>query len=235
MRAVGAVAFWVLLTLATAVIGILGSPALLMGESASRAVAKFWARTTLILLEICTGITHKVEGAENMPRTGAIVGANHQSMWETVALYVLLPKPVIVLKRELTRIPVWGWFLRAVGNVAIDRGSHVKALRDMQRTAAERVKDGYQVIIFPEGTRLKPGKIADYRPGVAGAYAAAEAPAYPVAHDSGKYWVYPEISKNPGVITIKFLPSIDAGHDRKTFLVKLQAAIDGARPDLMKP
>ena len=213
-------------------LGIAASPALLFGEKPSRQVAKAWAGTALFLLKTILGIDHQLEGAENIPAQGAIVAANHQSTWETIALYKILANPVIVFKRELGSIPIFGWFLLRTGNIAIDRSAGVSALRKMQRDAADGLARGRHIIIFPEGTRVKPGVTAEYRPGVAGIYKAAGKICVPVAHDSGAYWRYPELPKQPGRITLRFLSAIEPNLPKQEFLIQLKAAIDGARPDL---
>lgn len=224
--------FWTILATATLVLGIAASPALLLGEKASRRVAKAWSNIALFLLKTILGIDHQVEGAQNIPAQGAIIAANHQSTWETIALYNILANPVVVYKRELSSIPIFGWFLLRTGNIAIDRSAGVSALRKMQRDAAAGLARGQQFIIFPEGTRVKPGVTAEYRPGVAGIYKAADKICVPVAHDSGAYWRYPELAKQPGRITLRFLSAIEPGLPKQEFLVQLKAAIDGARPDL---
>lgn len=232
MRLAATIGFWVALTLLTAILGLLGMPALLFGEAASRRITKLWTRLALQLLKLIVGIDHRIEYPENIPQGGAIVASNHQSMWETIALYAILPRPVIVFKYELSWIPVYGWFVLRTKNIPINRKDGISAIRKLQRDAAERVENGNQVIVFPEGTRLKPGVVADYRAGVAGLYLAANADCAPVAHNSGEYWCHPELPKNPGTITVRFLPPIAPGMRKQAFMTRLKNDIDGARPDL---
>ena len=153
-------------------------------------------------------------------------------MWETLAAFELLPKPVVILKKELLRVPIYGWWARPAGHLAIDRKGGAKALRALQRAAARKIAEGAQIVVFPEGTRMPPGQTRAYHSGVAGIYAAANAPCVPIAHDSGRFWRYPGIWKSPGEITVRVLPPIAPGLDRKTFLAELQARINAARPDL---
>ncbi len=234
MRKLGSIVFTAYVILSTAVVGIFGSPALLFGRDAANAVIKVWVKSILWALKIFTGVSHRVEGEEHIPEGGALVAVNHQSMWETLAIFVLLPRPVFALKKELTRIPVYGWWTLAAGHIAIDRSAGAKALRAMRKAAAERIAEGCQVVIFPEGTRMQPGETAAYHPGVAAIYTASDAPCIPAAHDSGLYWRHPGIDKSPGVITLRFLPPIEPGLDRKTFLRELKGRIDSARPDLVR-
>ena len=207
-------------------------PVMLFGEEASRLTVKTWSRLALFGLKWIAGVSYRIEGAENIPHEGALIAANHQSMWETIALYAIAPKPVMILKQELTRIPVYGWWARAAGNITIDRKGGAKALRAMARAAKAHAEVGHQVIIFPEGTRSAPGERPRFQPGVAGIYVAAEAPCVPAAHNSGEHWRHPGGEKIPGTITLRFLPAIPPGLDRKVFLGELKTRIENARPDL---
>lgn len=213
-------------------IGFFCLPAALFGRRAAQATVKSWSKTGLDWLKLITGMSYRIEGAENIPEGGAIVAANHQSMWETIALVALLPRPVISLKKELMWVPVYGWWAYLAGHIPIDRKGGARALRAFTRTAKERIEEGNQVIVFPEGTRVKPGTTSRFLPGVAGIYAAAGAPCVPAAHDSGKFWIHPGMERRPGVVTLRFLPPIEPGLDRKTFQAELKARIEAARPDL---
>ena len=225
-------AFSVFLFLFVVSMGALCAPAMLLGRDATRAVAKLWSRLALQGLALLAGVRYRVEGAEHIPSGGALIAANHQSMWETIALYLLAPKPVMIFKKELARIPIYGWWAHAAGNIAIDRKGGAKALRAMARDAKAHVEAGEQIIIFPEGTRVKPGETANLLSGVAGVYAAANAPCVPAVHDSGKHWRHPGYEKIPGTITLRFLPAIAPNLDRKVFLRELKARFDSERPDL---
>ncbi len=233
MERIRGIAFLVFIFSGSLIYGVIIAPVFLFGENAARAVAKFWVRTALDALHFITGVTYRVEGAENMPDGGAIIAANHQSMWETLALYQLMPRPVFVYKKELARLPVYGWVVARAGNIAVDRRAGAKALRAMRATAATRIEEGCQVIVFPEGTRVPPGQTAKFHSGVAGIYTATGAPCVPAAHNSGQFWRHPGPEKTAGEITIRFLPAIEPGLDRKVFLDQLKQKIDGARPDLV--
>lgn len=233
IRRIRSAAFAVYLPLIVALMGVLGLPVMLLGESAARLTVKTWSRLALFGLKWIAGISYRIEGTEHIPQGGALIAANHQSMWETIALYALAPKPVMILKEELTRIPVYGWWARAAGNITINRKGGAKALRAMAREAKRHTDAGHQVVIFPEGTRSPPGARARFQPGVAGIYIAAGAPCVPAAHDSGRFWRHPGGEKTPGIVTLRFLPPIPAGLDRKEFLRELQSRIESARPDLV--
>ena len=226
------IAFETYLYTSALVMGLLAAPLLLFGEKSARLVTSNWTRMSLSALRAITGISYRIEGDEHIPQKGALIAANHQSMWETIALYALLPRPVMVFKKELTHLPIYGWFALRAGNIAVDRNGGVKAMRDLQRKAARAVEDGAQVIVFPEGTRMKPGETARFQPGIAGIYTASGAPCVPVAHDSGRFWRHPGPAKRSGEVTLRFLPPIEPALDRKEFLARLQNAINAARPDI---
>ena len=232
IRRIRSAIFAAFLILLIAVMGVVCLPIILFGRTAARGVVKLWAQITLVALKAIAGVSYRVEGAENMPQSGALIASNHQSMWETVAFYALVPKPVMILKKELLNVPVYGWWARAAGNIAIDRNGGARALRAMMRAAKDRIDAGEQIVIFPEGTRSAPGARAPLQPGVAGIYTATGAPCVPAAHDSGRFWRHPAMEKIPGTVTLRLLPPIKPGLDRKTFLRTLAAQIEHARPDI---
>jgi len=232
MQLIRSFLFFGFLVAVTLAFGVLAAPLLLFGENTARWVCKRWVQLVLAGLQIIAGISYRVIGKENIPHTGAIVASNHQSMWETMALYALLPRPVTVFKKELLRVPVYGWFSARAGNIAVDRDGGAKTLRKLRKDVAKCIEDGCQVIFFPEGTRAPPGEIIPFKPGIAGVYAATNAPCVPVAHDSGRYWRTPGPKKIRGEISIEFLPPIEAGLDRKVFSKTLENQILKARPDL---
>lgn len=226
-------AFTATYILLIAVMGIFCAPLMLFGQKTTRATIKLWAKIMLFFLKVIAGVTFRIEGEENIPKEGgALVAVNHQSMWETVALYALLPEAVMILKKELMRVPIYGWWAGRANNIPIDRKGGARALKAMRNAARDAIANGAQVVVFPEGTRVQPGTEAPYHPGAAGIYTASGSPCYPAAHDSGRFWRQPGILKTPGEITLRFLPPIAPGLDRKTFLHELKDRIDGARPDL---
>ena len=207
----------------TVAMGILFLPAL-TDRRAARAVTRLWAHIMLGGLAVICGVRHRVVGAEHIPASGAIVAGNHQSMWETIVLLALLPRPAMVLKRELLRIPIYGWWAHRTG-VPIDRHGGAKSLRKLQRETERHIARGDQIVVFPEGTRGPPGDLGPLQPGVAGMYLAAARPVTPVVHNSGEFWRHPGGAKSPGVITIRFLPPIAEKMPRREFMKRLDAAL----------
>ncbi len=229
MNAARALLFTAFLALLTGVLGVVFLPALLFGQDGARAIIKLWSHMALAALKLFCGIGHRVEGRENLPQGAAIVAANHQSMWETIALFALLKRPTMVFKRELLKIPVYGWWARASG-VMLDREAGARAIRSLREATADRLSRGDQIVIFPEGTRGPPGGLLPLLPGVAGIYLVANAPVTPAVHNSGSYWRHPGLAKKPGTITLKILPAIPPGLPRREFMAKLETALSGAAP-----
>ncbi|MEL7029594.1 MAG: lysophospholipid acyltransferase family protein, partial [Pseudomonadota bacterium] len=226
MQALRSYAFAVYITLATIVLAVVFLPTLLMGRRAAMYAIKVWARAFLDGLRRFCGLSYRVLDQENIPKSGAIVASKHQTQWETIALTLLLPDPVYIMKRELLWVPIVGWWAARGGMISIDRKGGAKALRRMTETAKRRIAEGGQIIIFPEGTRTPPGEQAPYKPGVAALYTQIGAPCAPVAHNSGCYWLHPGFRRVPGVIDIAFMPAIPPGAARRQFEAELRDRIE---------
>ena len=199
---------------------------LMITKKSSRFACKIWARLALWGLRLFCGIDHHIMGQEYMPRGRALVAVKHQSMWETVALTIFLPNPVFVLKKELIDIPVFGWWARASGAVAVDRSAGLSALKKMTAEAQQAMGPDTQLIIFPEGTRVAVDQREKYQPGVYALYQALGAPCVPVAHNAGLFWHRSSKKFRPGTISIEFLPPIEGDMNRRQFIAQLQAEID---------
>ena len=163
-------------------------------------VATRWTAFNLWWLGITCALKHTVTGIENIPAGPAIVMSNHQSAWETLALQLTFPAQAWVLKRELLWIPIYGWGLATMQPVAIDRGSTLRAFRQIVDQGCQRLASGIWVVIFPEGTRVAPGERKKYLPGGGLLAEKSGYPVVPVAHNSGKFWPRNSFIKKPGVI-----------------------------------
>lgn len=207
----------------TLIMGLALAPALI-DRRAARAVTRSWAQCALAGLHAICGIRHEVKGEEFIPKGPAIIASNHQSMWETIMLLTLLERPAMVFKKELKRIPVYGWWASRTG-VPVDRRAGAKALRALRRETERHVARGDQIVVFPEGTRNAPGSPGPLQPGVVGMYLVGGAPVTPVVHNSGEAWRHPDGLKSPGLVTIRFLPAIPPGLSKRAFLPSLEAAL----------
>jgi 1-acyl-sn-glycerol-3-phosphate acyltransferase len=176
-----------------------------------------WSRLVIYLARSILGIGWRIEGAEHLPSRPAVILAKHQSAWETMAFQLIFPPQVHVLKRELLWIPFFGWGLALMSPIAIDRSRGVAALRQIAKKGRERLEQGFWVVVFPEGTRVRPGERRPYQLGGAWLAAAAGAPVVPVAHNAGLVWPRNAFLKRPGTVTVRIGPTIEsANRDPKT-------------------
>jgi 1-acyl-sn-glycerol-3-phosphate acyltransferase len=195
-----------------------------------------WGRFILWWLQVTCGITYRVEGRENIPDTASVVLAKHQSTWETIAFQSIFPAQTWVLKRELLRVPFFGWGLAAAWPIAIDRKAGREALKQVIEQGTERLRSGFWVIVFPEGTRVAPGVHGRYATGGAGLARAAGVPAVPVAHNAGEHWRRDSFIKVPGEIQVRIGPAIDtAGKSAAAITHEAEAWIETAMGGLPAP
>jgi len=206
---------------------------LLASRRGAQASLRAHAWGFLGLLRGVAGLGHAVRGRENLPAGACIVAANHQSAWETVGLYRVLPDAAFVLKRSLLLSPT-GWYPIRGGSVAIDRGGGTAALKRMVRAMQAAVARGQQVVIFPEGTRTPPLVHRPFQPGVAALYAALGVPVVPVALNAGVFWPRKSPVIRPGRLTVEILPAIPPGLPRKAFMARLETAVREAADRLAR-
>ncbi len=195
---------------------------------------RLWVRGVQTLARVITHITFRSEGRENIPHGPCIVAAQHQASFETYAMFLEFARPIFVLKRELIYIPVIGWYMQRAGLVHIDRGAGASAMRKMMREAQAALEAGHQVIIFPEGTRVKPGASVPYKPGIAALSTHCDAPVIPMALNSGYFWGKTRILKRPGEIVFRYLPALPRGLPRDELLAELRRRIDAESADLSR-
>jgi len=191
------------------------------------------SRTIVALLRVIAGVRIEVRGRERLPDGGYIVAAKHQSAWDTIAPMAYLPAPAVIIKEELTRIPLYGQFARKLGMIPVRRDRGAVALREMARTAKSRADAGRQIFIFPEGTRRAPGAQPDYKPGVVLLYEALDVPCVPLALNSGLYWPRHAWRLRPGTIIMEFLEPIPPGLSRQAFRERLIDVTEGATSRLV--
>ena len=187
---------------------------------------KTWARSSLWLLDFICGTDFEVRGASHIPAGACLVAGKHQSFWETFAILPLLADPCVVLKRELTFIPLFGWFALKFRMIGVERASGSKALKDMMKRAKQEVAENRQIVIMPEGTRKNPDDPPDYKPGAAALYGALQVPCVPFGLNSGLFWPRRKFLRYPGTIVIEFAPVIPAGLKRADFQLRLENAIE---------
>ncbi len=191
-----------------------------------------WAQGIIALLPIC-GVRVEFRGLQHAPRGPALIAAKHQCMFDTMGPLVVLERPCYVMKKELTRIPFYGWFSAKSKAIVVDREGEAKALRGLLTDARERVAEGRQILIFPEGTRTEPGTRGGYQPGVAGLYRTLGLSCTPMATNSGVHWPAHGFLRKPGKIVYEFLEPIAPGLRREAFMAELERRIETASDRLL--
>lgn len=217
--------FFIWFALVSTVVSLLALPSLVLDRKVTVFVSQSWSRAVLWGLRNIAGLDYQIRG--RIPPKSVLVASKHMSMWDTVALYLLLDDAAVVLKRELLRVPFYGWYAWKSGSIAIDRDAGAQALRHMVTDARKALARGQPILIFPEGHRMAPGAAPDYKPGVAALYAQLNVVCVPVALNSGLFWTGPMgFIKKRGRVTIEFLEPIPPGLRSREFLQRLESSIE---------
>lgn len=232
MNLIRSVVFNILFTLWALLASIIFAPLFLISRSASLKCGHPWAKGALLLARVILGIKHEIKGIEHLTNGPVIYASKHQSAWDTCIFLTLLDKPCYVLKRELLRIPFWGWYLWRMGMIAIDRSAGASTIKQMLKDSKARLNEGRTIIIYPEGTRTRPGSAPHYHPGVVALYSSLGVPVIPVALNSGLFWGKNAFVKKPGTITLQFLPPIPPGLKKDEFRTRLEHDIETASNQL---
>lgn len=174
------------------------------------------------------GLRLVIEGMEHLPPGPCIIAAKHQSAYETLTLPFMrrFGYPAIVLKKELTKIPLWGLYPKRMGLIAIDRGQGMAAMRAMIDGCKKALASGRPVVIFPQGTRVAPGAKAPYKAGLAKLYKELDVPVVPLALNTGLFWGRNAFFKKPGTITYKILPPIPPGQPPLRVMEQLEKILE---------
>ena len=198
----------------TFVLSIVGIGVRIFAPARTADFARFWIRLVLRAAERICGITLELSGREHLPEGGAmLLAAQHQSAYDTLIWMLLLPRTTYVVKQELMRLPLFGPLLKGAGMIGVDRKAGSVALKQLTADAQEATRQGRQIVIFPEGTRVAPGVRVPLRPGIAALATRLDLPVIPVATDSGRHWGRRSFLRSPGPIHVAICPplAIDAG------------------------
>ncbi len=169
-----------------------------------------WSKFNIFCARVICGLDVDIQGFENLPQTNAIVLCNHQSTWETLFLQGLLPMQSWVLKKQLMKIPLFGWGLRLLDPIAVDRNKK-QSIKHLIKEGKKRLEQGLWIVIFPEGTRLKPGQTKKFSRSGEALSQAANYPVIAIAHDAGLYWPKNSFLKFPGTIRVRISPVLAPG------------------------
>lgn len=231
MTALRSLIFTLWLFAGSAVLAIVLAPSLLLPRSIVTAILRFWGRYVRLGLKAICNV--RVETRGTPPQGPALIAAKHQGLLDICAGFTVLPDATFVMKKELMRIPLFGWYCLKAGMIVVDREGHSTALRKLVHDTHERMKLSRQVVIFPEGTRKKPGAAPDYKPGIAALYRDLGLPCIPCATNSGVHWPAKGFMRYPGVVVFHYLEPIPAGLKRAEFMKILQDRIETASQALL--
>ena len=209
-----------------AVLSIGLTPFALFGRKVSYFCCQVWNKNLVWSAKYIAGISYEIIG--EIPQSPVIIASKHQSAWETAIFVAMLPKAAYILKKELTYIPFFGWFMLLSGMIPVDRKAGMSGIKKLIINSKKRLREGYSIIIFPEGTRKTYGDKPDYKSGIAAIYSSLETEIIPVALNSGLLWPKSAFFKKPGKITLEFLEPIKPGLKKQEFMQQLESKIETA-------
>lgn len=197
----------------------------LLKENWARAAAQVWVGMCLILLRLCCGVRYELEGER--PAGAAIYASKHQSTLDTLILWRHLDGPAFILKQQLLLVPIFGWYLWRTGSIAINRKAGRHALEQIVAQATAKLAEGRNIVIFPEGTRTRPGEHRIYKKGgLRALYGLSAAPIVPVALNTGVFWPKRRYCKWPGLARVKFLAALPEHQDSEALLNKFETDLE---------
>jgi 1-acyl-sn-glycerol-3-phosphate acyltransferase len=209
---------------------VIGIPFLFMERKKFLGILRFWVKGVTWMEKYLLGLNYEIRGKENLPSDGSfIVAAKHESTYETFKLHALVDDPAIILKKELLSIPLWGWYLKKSGVIAIDRSTPEKAAVSVRDGAKAVAEAGRPIVIFPQGTRVAFDALPSENPYKAGIYRVYEAtglPVVPMALNSGCFWPKGSILKKPGRVVFEFMPPMPPALDRSGFMAELERRLE---------
>ncbi len=214
---------------------IVGSPLLLAPrKTVVRTIYGGVSAALVWWLKVIVGLKTEARGLENLRKGPLLVAVKHQSTWDVFALTNYFDDPAVILKSELMRIPLLGWFATKMDMIPVKRGKGRVAIKQLIKDARLRAQQGREIFIFPEGNRREPGAEPRYKRGIVAMYKDLDLPVLPVALNSGLYWRRREFTRRPGTVLVEFLPVIEPGLSDDEFMKRLQGAIEPASHRLIK-
>ena len=218
--------FYVCLTMWTILMGITCVPYLFAPNVHMQKPVKLWIFGIFLLLKQLCKITYEIKGRENIPDYPLIIASKHQSAFETFVLFYTIKNAVFIHKKQLFYIPIFGQYLKKLNMISIDRTGKAMTMRRMIADTKTKISNGSSIIIFPEGTRKRPGEIPDYKTGFIGIYKATNSKILPVALNSGNFWPKHSFIKKKGHIIIQFLEVIPNNLDRSKVFNEVKNKIE---------
>ncbi len=215
-----------------AVLAIVYTPWAIVDRRGAYAGVRAWCRWVRWSARWMVGLDSQVRGP--VPQGEVLVAAKHQSFFDIIILVSELPRPKFIMKTELNRAPILGWYARRIGCISVDRGRRGQAIRQMIEDVAKRRALPGQLIIYPQGTRVAPGGYLPYKLGSGILYGELGQSCVPVATNVGLFWPRRGIIRRPGRAVVEFLPPIPAGLARDTFMHRIEDEIETASNRLMR-
>ncbi len=219
---------WSILVLSIPIYNVIAYASYLLPKHTRHTIVTSWGHLFLFLAKHICKTEYKVLGLENINLAPVIFASNHQSTWETMALNCILPRHVSIVKKELLNIPLFGWAFRTISPIAIDRNSPKAASKQIIDQGLLRIKDGYNILLYPEGTRIPVHvKESVFKNGVGRLAVALQLPVIPIAHNAGyvmprrSFWIY------PGMVTIRIGKALflNPDDDFETFTIRIYEAV----------
>ncbi len=230
MNTIRSVIFVVWLYSWMAILGILALPTLILPRGAILWFFRAFARLLLFGLRWICGVRVEFRGTEHIPGGPILIAGKHQAMLDVFLPFLIVKDPVLVMKRELLWYPVIGWYALKTRMLSIDRDGGAKTMKKMLTAAkAEITGEGRQMLIYPEGTRMKPGAAPDYKPaGIRAFYKTLGVPLVPLATNAGLCWPAKGLTRRPGLVVYEVLPPLPADLNPKAMLGELETQLEAA-------
>ena len=220
------VVFIGLMYLSMAAFAAVYTPFAIANARHARAGIRAWTRCVRWLAHRVAGLASEVRGT--VPQGEVLVAAKHQSFFDIIILLSVLPHPRFVMKKELERAPILGWYARRIGCVSVDRGQKGRAIRSMVEAVHRERGAASQLVIYPQGTRVAPGTHLPYKIGSGVLYQELGAPCVPVACNVGVFWARHSLWRKPGLAVVQFLEPIPPGLETRAFMTRLEAEVETA-------
>ena len=224
MRFLRSFAFYIFFYTGTIFFFLTFSPVRLFTRNFVVILCTFWTKWVIRLSKLILGITYELKGFENIPNSGSfVVASNHQSAWETFFLGSLFPGSIFILKYELKKIPIFSQYFKKLGFIFVKRDKAFDSLKILLKSVRKLISQNNNIfVIFPEGTRIKPGERIKLNSGVFAIHKFSGLPILPIKLDSGKYWINKKFNKRKGKIIVEIFPIINREDDKEKVMTKLE-------------
>jgi len=224
MRFLRSFIFYIFFYTGTIFFFLIFSPVKLFTRNFVVILCTFWTKAVITLSKLILGIKYEIKGVENIPNSGSfVVASNHQSAWETFFLGSLFPGSIFILKYELKKIPIFSQYFKKLEFIFVKRDKAFDSLKILLKSVKKLISKNNRIfIIFPEGTRIKPGERIKLNSGVFAIHKFSGLPILPIKLNSGKYWINKKFNKKKGTIIVEIFPIIMKGEDKEKVMTKLE-------------